>query len=143
MRTSSIIGAIAILVIGGVVWYWSSVKTAPQDFEVDPGILRLIQVSTPLPNQKVTSPLTIRGKAVGNWYFEASFPVKILDSNGNTIGVSHAEAQGDWMTEEFVPFEITLTFDKPTTETGILALMKDNPSGLPEHDNSISIPVSF
>jgi len=80
---------------------------------------------------------------VGNWYFEASFPVMIFDANGEKLGVVPAQAKGDWMTTEFVPFEATLTFDKPTTATGTLVLLKDNPSGLPENDNSISIPVSF
>ncbi|MDO8561264.1 MAG: Gmad2 immunoglobulin-like domain-containing protein [bacterium] len=103
----------------------------------------LIQVSTPLPNQKVTSPLTVRGKARGTWYFEASFPVKLFDADGNQLGVTPAQAQSDWMTTDFVPFEVTLNFQKPATATGTLVLLKDNPSGLPENDDSMSIPVSF
>lgn len=114
-----------------------------KDFEGETDISRLIQVYNPLPNQKVTSPLKVSGKAVGNWYFEASFPIKILDENGNTLGSVPARAESAWMTTEFVPFEATLNFEKPTTKTGTLVLMKDNPSGLPERDNSISVPVSF
>lgn len=103
----------------------------------------LIRVSAPLPNQKVTSPLTVRGTARGTWYFEASFPVKIFDADGRELGVTPAQAQSDWMTTEFVPFEAVLTFEKPRAATGTLVLMKDNPSGLPENDDSISIPVRF
>jgi hypothetical protein len=92
---------------------------------------------------KVASPLTVTGEARGNWYFEASFPVKLLDANGNEIVVSYAQAQGEWMTEDFVPFMSTLTFAAPSTPTGTLVLQKDNPSGLPENDNSVSVPVTF
>lgn len=103
----------------------------------------LIRVTSPQPYATVSSPLTITGEARGNWYFEASFPVRILDADGKELGVSHAEAQGDWMTEDFVPFNASLTFSNPTTPTGILVLEKDNPSGLPEHADEIRIPVSF
>jgi hypothetical protein len=145
MKASTIIGALAILVFGGAVWFLTdNTNTTPKNSEEEEtDISQLIQVNLPLPNQKVTSPLKISGKAVGNWYFEASFPVKILDANGNMLGSAPAQAQGDWMTTDFVPFEVTITFDKPATATGTVALLKDNPSGLPEHDNSISIPVSF
>jgi hypothetical protein len=47
------------------------------------------------------------------------------------------------MTNEFVPFEATLTFTKPTTETGTVVFQRDNPSGLPENDQSVSIPIYF
>jgi spore germination protein GerM len=57
--------------------------------------------------------------------------------------VHYAQAQGDWMTTNFVPFSSTLTFSTPTTPTGILVLQKDNPSGLPENDAEIRIPVRF
>jgi len=54
-----------------------------------------------------------------------------------------AQAQGDWMTTEFVPFEAVLEFAVPQTEFGTLILEKDNPSGLPQNADSISIPVRF
>ncbi|MEK7614829.1 MAG: Gmad2 immunoglobulin-like domain-containing protein, partial [Patescibacteria group bacterium] len=78
------------------------------------------------------------------WYFEASFPVELQDKNGNVIAQGPAQAQGDWMTDAYVPFEATLTFTKPADgETGTLILRKDNPSGLPEHDDFVKIPVKF
>lgn len=90
----------------------------------------------------VTSPLTVTGEASG-WYFEASFPVRLLDGHGNEIAVAPAQAQSDWMTENYVPFSVTLTFTTPSTTTGTLVLERDNPSGLPENDESIQIPVQF
>jgi hypothetical protein len=108
-----------------------------------PFVSEKVKVSSPLPQSLVKSPLTITGEARGIWYFEASFPVEILDANGKRLGQHYAEAQGEWMTTEFVPFTSTLMFEMPTTDTGFLVLHKDNPSGLPEHDESIRFPIRF
>ena len=134
--------------IGKSIWLKLNTTTMQfgevvQNFEGETDMSRFIQVSYPMPNQKVASPLKVSGKARGNWYFEASFPVKILDSNGKELGIVPAQAKGEWMTTEFVQFEATLTFEKPTTKTGTLVLQKDNPSGLPKYDDSISIPIRF
>ena len=103
----------------------------------------LIRVSEPIQNAVVSSPLTIKGEARGNWYFEASFPVSIEDANGNLLGQHYATAQGEWMTEDFVPFQAELSFAAPQTQTGVLILAKDNPSGLPENDDELRIPIRF
>ena len=103
----------------------------------------IIKVSSPLPNTIINSPLLIEGVARGNWYFEASFPVHLIDGNGKELMATPAQAQGEWMTSEFVPFKATLNFVKPTTSTGTLVFKKDNASGLPEFDDSISIPIKF
>jgi len=103
----------------------------------------IIQVTYPEPNAIVTSPLTVTGKARGTWYFEANFPVRLLDGNGREIAVIPAQAQGEWMTTNFVPFNVILNFTNPTTTIGTLVLEKDNPSGLPEHADELRIPVRF
>lgn len=103
----------------------------------------LIVADSPQPNDTVASPLTVTGKARGSWYFEASFPVKLVDANGTVLASGPATAQGDWMTAEFVPFKITLSFPTPITATGTIELHKDNPSGLPEHEDQLNIPVVF
>lgn len=102
-----------------------------------------IFVSTPNANQPVKSPLTVRGEARGTWYFEASFPVRLFDANGVELAVVPAQALSDWMTTDFVPFEAVLTFAAPSTSTGTLVLQKDNPSGEPQYDASITIPIQF
>ncbi len=103
----------------------------------------LIKISNPRPNQEIESPIIIEGEARGFWFFEASFPVKIFDENNNLLGEIIAQAQSEWMTENFVPFHATLEFPTPSTKTGKLILEKDNPSGLPEHDDQLIIPVVF
>src|SRR3989338_3594497 len=102
-----------------------------------------IRITTPGHDSLIKSRLLVKGEARGSWYFEASFPVRLFDANDNQIAVIPAQALGEWMTTEFVPFEAELSFAKPNTDTGILVLQKDNPSGLPENDDSISIPVRF
>ena len=99
-------------------------------------------VDSPLADAIVTSPLTVTGKARGTWYFEASFPVRLLDDEGNELAVVPAQAQSDWMTKEYVEFSAVLTFTT-TAKTGTLVLQKDNPSGMPEYDRSVSLPVKF
>src|SRR4030042_356275 len=103
----------------------------------------MIQVTNPQPNALVSSPLMVTGQARGNWYFEASFPVKILDASGNILNQVPAQAQGDWMTTDFVPFVATISFTTPTTGTGTLVLQNDNPSGLPENAQELHFPVKF
>lgn len=102
----------------------------------------LIIVDNIKDNQEVSNPITILGKARGNWYFEASFPVKLVDLDGNVLVSTFASAQSDWMTTDFVNFSVTLEYVKSTsTDRALIVLSKDNPSGLPEFDQSIYIPV--
>jgi hypothetical protein len=104
----------------------------------------IINLESPRPNQVVESPLVIKGQARGFWFFEASFPIVLTDWDGRIIAEGIAEAKSDWMTTEFVPFEATLIFeaDKDVySNNGSLILQKDNPSGLPENDDALEIPI--
>lgn len=103
----------------------------------------LIRVSTPRPNEIIKSPLGITGEARGYWFFEASFPIKLRDENGNELGQAIAQTKSDWMTEDFVSFEVKLEFQEPATNRGVLILEKDNPSSLPEHADELRIPIRF
>jgi hypothetical protein len=91
----------------------------------------------------IKSPFVISGKARGPWYFEASFPIEIVDANGIQLGRAIGQAKGDWMTTEFVPFTATLSFATSSTKTGSIILHKDNPSGEPSRDESLRIPILF
>ncbi len=122
----------------------STPATTDDEDITNAGIPDLITIDTPTKGSTVGSPLTITGSARGTWYFEASFPLELRDASGKIIAQYHAEAQSDWMTTNFVPFKATLTFAKqPAGSTGTLILRNDNPSGLPENDKSVSIPVKF
>lgn len=106
----------------------------------------LIRLENPRPNQVIKSPLVVQGEARGYWFFEASFPVYLTDWDGLIIAEGIATAKSEWMTEDFVPFEATLNFTvnpEVYSKRGTLILKKDNPSGLPEHDDALEIPVRF
>lgn len=119
-------------------------KTFTENIGNELDIANLIRVSTPRPNQIISSPLIIEGEARGNWFFEASFPVVLTNWDGLIIAQGIATAKGDWMTTGFVPFTATLTFKNPTYKNnGSLILKKDNPSGLPQNDNALEIPIIF
>ncbi|MFH1789929.1 MAG: Gmad2 immunoglobulin-like domain-containing protein [bacterium] len=103
----------------------------------------LISVENLSAGQSITSPLTIKGQARGSWFFEASFPIKLLDQSGSLLASVPAQAKGNWMTNDFVPFEAELKFSSPTTSKGSIILEKDNPSGLTQNADQLIIPVSF
>lgn len=116
-------------------------------FEAKPNLIRVTTVN---PGQAIETPLSIRGEARGYWFFEASFPVVLTNWDGLIIAEGFAQATDEWMTEDFVPFTVTLEFDSPYhvgdpdfMKRGTLILQKDNPSGLPEHDNALEIPITF
>ena len=101
-----------------------------------------ISVNSPKENQTISSPVKISGKVKGNWFFEGSFPIQLVDSNGNVLGTSIATSTSDWMTTDFIPFTSELSFDKATSTTrAVLILKNDNPSGNPELDQNVFIPV--
>jgi hypothetical protein len=102
-----------------------------------------VLLDTPHPNQIAESPLWVVGRARGSWFFEAAFPVRLLDQNDSVVTWGTARANGEWMTNDYVPFALTLNFSPPATDVGTLILEKSNPSGLPEHAGAVRIPVRF
>lgn len=103
-----------------------------------------IIIDQPKPGSSIGSPLKITGRARGTWFFEASFPVELTDQDGTVIAQTAAQAKGDWMTSDWVPFEATITFPKQISgESGTLVVRKDNPSGLPANDDSRTVPIFF
>ncbi len=101
----------------------------------------LIRITAPRPTTTVTNPFIITGEARGTWFFEASFPVHLKDTSGTTLATAIAQAEGEWMTEEFVPFTAELTIPDGFSGPATLVLEKDNPSGLPEHTDALHVPV--
>ena len=117
--------------------------TLPGVIDPGPAPNDLIRVDSPRSGDRVASPLVVRGSARGTWYFEATFPVTLLDARGTVLARSYATAQGEWMTSDFVPFTSTLTFPTPTTADGTLVLDAANASGDPARAQSVRVPVKF
>ncbi len=133
---------IVLLLIVGVAYYEEANKHSERTFEVTEH--ELIRVTTPKSGDEITSPLVIKGEAVGPWFFEASFPIILTDWDGRIIAEHFATAQGSWMTTDFVPFEATIEFERPEYgERGTLILQKDNPSDLRELDDAHEITIFY
>ncbi len=158
-----------VLLLAAAVLVWTELKVK-QEVEQPDEIQDVVQtthislkgvelgVTSPTVDSVVTSPLTITGEAPGTWYFEATFPVTLVNWDGRIIAEGYATAQGEWMTEEMVPFTAMLEFTDvlPLTEEvedltqvedfmkrGALILQRDNPSGLPENDDAVEFQIQF
>ncbi|KKQ71457.1 MAG: hypothetical protein UT33_C0009G0048 [Candidatus Peregrinibacteria bacterium GW2011_GWC2_39_14] len=146
---------ILVLVVIGGIYIYEDKYGGKDPIVKDPVIITdksdLIRVTEPTPNSVIKSSFNIKGQARGTWFFEASFPIKLVDANGKQIGVAIAKATSDWMTESFVPFEAQMEFtvpklaegSAPQVATGTLIFQKDNPSGLAEYDDELRVPVKF
>lgn len=160
MKARSVLVLLFLLIAaaGGMAWYasyeqqpapkpesedWSATTTAPNAPEPDTmlsPLARRVVVTSPKAGSTVPAAFTMAGLAPGPWYFEASFPIIVSDPAGNKIATGHAQAQTDWMTEGDVPFTATIdvgSYKGPAT----VHLLRDNPSGLPENDDSTSFDI--
>lgn len=103
-----------------------------------------IVIETPSEKENVKSPLVIKGKAKGYWFFEGSFPITLYGSNDTVLAETFATTKGDWMTEDFVDFEATVKFVPPGhIDVGILVFTKSNPSDKEELDDQLELVVGF
>lgn len=148
IRVLLIITVIVAVVLVWELWRGESMeKEASTTYVSEHGIE--IIVEEPISNAIISSPLIVKGLAPGTWYFEATFPVSIVDQDGKVVGESYAQARSDWMTENHVEFQAEVVFDQRSVEggenvtkkQGKLILHRDNPSGLFENDDSVEIPV--
>ncbi|HPP43917.1 MAG TPA: Gmad2 immunoglobulin-like domain-containing protein [Caldisericia bacterium] len=103
----------------------------------------LIVIESPEPYEKVQNPIHIKGKARGNFFFEATFPIRIEDENGNILTTGYVETKEDWMTDNFVSFETYLNFSKNDVKNGFIVFEKANPSDLEENRFEVKIPIYF
>lgn len=106
-------------------------------------VSELIKVSEPLPDLEIQSPITIKGRAKGFWFFEATAPVELVDSKGKEIAQGYIKTDGDWMTKDWVNFSGEMEFEIPDDENGYLVFYRSNPSGEAEHAQMFKMPVTF
>ena len=141
---------VLFIVILGLTWALFAIPTPtppitattnPPVATSTPTLAERVIVTSPASGSQVGKTFTVVGEAPGPWYFEASFPIKVVDANNNFIGQGIAKAQTDWMTVGQVPFTATVTISGNYSGPGTLVLLKDNPSGMPENDDSVSVPI--
>lgn len=157
MKTTSPIlkASIVIIIIAGIIFFWVSMRQNDnrQDAKngsgssaiIDHKSGGLIELKSPLPGTRVSSPIVIKGTASGSWFYEGSFPVEVLDGNRAVIGKGIATSTFDWMTMGFIPFRASIVVkNKPLSGTaGSILLKRDNPSGDSTNDQAIEVPIIF
>lgn len=148
-----------ILVVFGVL-FWALTKAVPKEPVVNVPDTMMpdkapaekvdrIVVTSPLPESTVSSsPITIKGRARGNWFFEASAPVDIVNWDGLIIGQGYVTVDEpyEWMTMEFVPFTGTVSYDASQLgpyNYGWIIMKKDNPSGESQFDEALEFKIFF
>jgi|WetSurMetagenome_2_1015567.scaffolds.fasta_scaffold181463_1 hypothetical protein len=102
-----------------------------------------ISIDSPESNSVISSPLEISGTAKSSWFFEGSFPIKLINDKGEIIAAGNANAKADWTASGSVPFEAELEFTAPTSTLGMLIFASDNNSGLSENEKEFGVPVKF
>jgi Immunoglobulin-like domain of bacterial spore germination len=153
---------ISILIVVFGILFWAITRDYAnkipepivKDISIAPKVLPaqkpdVIIVSSPLPESTVTtSPIVIKGKVRGNWLFEATAPVVVVNWDGLIIGEGYIKADegNDWMTTNFVPFTGTISYDKTKLGAynyGSIILKKNNASGEPQYDDSLEFKILF
>lgn len=94
-----------------------------------------------VPNAKVHGILSYRGSIKGGYFFEGNIRIIILDADKNVLKESNGIAKSEWMTEGPVDFEGNIDFTGMSSTSGYFRIANDNPSGDPENDKFIDIPI--
>jgi hypothetical protein len=94
------------------------------------------------PGARLVSPYTLKGRAIGSWYFEGDFPVTLVGEDGNLIASTPAKAMGDWTKPGWVPYQAKLSWLAAPNTKAKLVLTLDNPAGEGEgRRRAVEIPV--
>lgn len=100
-----------------------------------------IAVDSPENGAAVGREFSVTGRARGSWYHEGTFLVELRTTDGLRLGAGSANAQGDWMTDDLVPFRADMVAAQEHRGPALLVLWKANPSDLPENDAALTVPV--
>jgi hypothetical protein len=85
----------------------------------------------------------VKGSVSGSWFFEGSFPVRVLNMQGEIVKSIPVTTQDDWMTEDLVSFSFKLDTQFKGESIVVLRFEKSNPSGLEENDDSVQISITI
>lgn len=99
-----------------------------------------INIVSPPPFGEVSETLIITGEARGVYFFEGDFPVEIITEDGNKID-HYATAQGEWMTEDFVPFRFEYDISDLAPQEILVKFHRNNPSDDRSLDMVLELPL--
>lgn len=99
-----------------------------------------ITITSPPPFGEVSETLIVTGDAKGTYFFEGDFPVEIFLENGEIIN-HYATAQGEWMTEDFVPFKLEIDISHLAPQEILVKFHRNNPSENRSLDMVLELPL--
>ena len=105
----------------------------------------IVDITSPISWTPISSPVTIIWEMSGYWFFEATAPVQIVDSDDIQLWEWYVTTQGERMTGWLVAFSWSVMFSLSwtTATTWSVILRRNNVSGLSENDAYVAIPVVF
>ena len=147
---------VLLLLLGAGAWYLSGkydintifgilttpANTGTNEYRYSNASSDTITVDAPHAGAVVGKSFSVTGHARGLWFFEASFPVVVLDQDGNVLASAPATTTAEWMTNDLIPFTADLMVPESYVGPATLELKKDNPSGDPRNDASLSYPIT-
>lgn len=92
-------------------------------------------------DERLSCPAIIEGEISGTWYSEGEFSIEVLQE-GQVVEQLRAEAQGNWMTEDPVPFTSTFECEEYPGEIE-LSFQQGNPSGLAENEDQVVVKATI
>ena len=144
---------LSALVIALIAWVFIITRTQETETQVtvpqnEPVSNEFITVDYPREQDVIESPLNMSGTVRGSWLFEANAPVILTDWDGRILAEGYIEAEGEWMTGDYVPFTGTLEFETPEdigdfSDTGSIIFQRANPSDMREHDMALEYIIRF
>jgi len=153
MKKSKIVTIIILIVVFLVVGFFiylgnhkipTNQITLNEFEEVNPEVLGnkddLVSFSI-APGAFVSGNMAINGTVKNAYFFEGNILVNVLDANKNLLKTGYGTATTDWMTSGPVSFKADIDFSGLSVGPAYIEIHNDNPSGLPENDKSILIPV--
>ncbi|GAA2202673.1 LysM peptidoglycan-binding domain-containing protein [Sinomonas flava] len=100
-------------------------------------ILPQISLRTPLPFDILGAQVVVAG--LGSAFEGVYGSVIVRDAAGHVVAESHLLGGGNG----FSLFHAAFGLGSPTTPEGTVTVQGANPSGLPENDASVTVPVTF
>ncbi|MFA5025566.1 MAG: Gmad2 immunoglobulin-like domain-containing protein [Candidatus Shapirobacteria bacterium] len=146
---SFILLSIAFVILLATLYPYRQTNVSNSTLTETPGIVEPTPRSSPVVilSPDISKPLLSPQKIIGlidkSWVFEGSFPLELFDNQDKIIYQGKASAP-NWIedTDKFTTFTANLVF-KTTSKSGFLKIKNDNPSGLPQNNKSLIIPIIY
>ena len=89
----------------------------------------------------VSGGMNLNGIVQGGYFNEGNVLINVIDPDKQVLKAGHGTATTDWMSAGPVSFVATVDFTGIRKGPAYIEIKRDNASGLPENDKSVTIPV--